>query len=81
MKRLFSYFRLFTLSAYSEPQFWARTLLAFLLCWSGHASQEFVDIILQSPDDKSTAVKSRVFCLPSQGISRLHSLGQFLATH
>lgn len=30
MKRLFSYFRLFTLSAYAEPQFWARTLLAFL---------------------------------------------------
>ncbi len=68
IKRLFSYFRLFTLSAYSEPQFWARALLAFLLCWSGYASQEFVDVILQSSDDKSNAVKSHAFCLPSRGI-------------
>lgn len=72
IKRLFSYFRLFALSAYSEPQFWARTLLAFLLCWSGYASQEFVDIILQSSDSKSNADRNRVFRLPSQGKFLLH---------
>ena len=68
IRRLFSYFRLFTLSAYSEPQFWARSLLAFLLCWSGYASQEFADVILQSSEGKSKAENSRVFCLPSRGM-------------
>ena len=68
IKRLFSYFRLFTLSAYSEPQFWARSLLAFLLCWSGYASQEFADVILQSSEGKSKADDGRVFCLPSRGM-------------
>lgn len=66
IKRLFSYFRLFTLSAYSEPEFWARTLLAYLLCWCGHANREFVDVILQNSDGSADAVKSRVFCLPSR---------------
>lgn len=69
IKRLFSYFRLFTLSAYSEPQFWARSLLAFLLCWSGYASQDFADGILQSSEGKSKADSSRVFCLPSRGMA------------
>ena len=67
IKRLFSYFRLFTLSAYSEPQFWARSLLTFLLCWSGYASQEFADVILQSSEGNSKVDNSRVFCLPSRG--------------
>lgn len=69
IKRLFSYFRLFTLSAYAEPQFWARTLLAYLLCWSGYASQEFVEILLQSSDGNSNADEDRVFCLPSRAVS------------
>ena len=68
IKRLFSYFRLFTLSAYSEPQFWARSLLAFLLCWSGYASQEFAGVLLQSSEGKRNADNSRVFCLPSRGM-------------
>ena len=69
IKRLFSYFRLFTLSAYSEPQFWARILLAFFLCWSGYASPEFVDIVLQSSGYDCKADNSRGYCLPSRGMS------------
>lgn len=76
IKRLFSYFRLFTLSAYSEPQFWARALLAYLLCWSGYASQVFVDIIVQASDGRSNSDKNRVFCLPSRGMFLMRSLRQ-----
>lgn len=80
IKRLFSYFRLFTLSAYSEPQFWARTLLAYLLCWGGYATQEFVDTILPSSDSKGSADQNRVFCLPSRSMFLLRSPDQFTAT-
>lgn len=76
IKQLFSYFRLFTLSAYSEPQFWARTLLTFLLCWSGYASQELGDTILQSSEGKGNADISRVFCLPSRGTDSRYPLVQ-----
>ena len=80
IKRLFLYFRLFTLSAQSEPQFWARTLLVYFLCWIGYARLEFVDTILASLDCKSNADKNRVFCLPSRGMFVLRSLDQFSAT-
>ena len=80
IKRLFSYFRLFTLSAQSEQQFWARTLLAYFLCWTGYARLELVDTILPSSDSKSNADKNRVFCLPSRGMFLLRSLDQFAGT-
>ena len=65
--RLFSYFRLFTLSAYSEPQFWARMLLAYLLRWSQYATPTFADTIMQrSRDEQGTRVQ-RTLSLPSEG--------------
>ena len=68
ISRLFSYFRLFTLSAYSEPQFWARTLLAYLLRWSQYATPAFADTILQRSRDESEIRGKRSFCLPSAGM-------------
>ena len=41
LSHVFSYFRLFTLSAHSDSHFWGRTLLAYLLRYSGHISPEF----------------------------------------
>ncbi|MCJ1439141.1 hypothetical protein MMC27_008532 [Xylographa pallens] len=67
IRQLFSYFRLFSLSAYSEPQFWARHLLVHLLLWSQFVSQSFADILVQNTIVKDDAGKEGVFRLPSQG--------------
>ena len=68
ISQLFSYFRLFTLSAYSEPQFWARTLLAYLLRWSQYATPAFADTILQRSRDENNTRGKRTLCLPSEGM-------------
>ena len=68
ISRLFSYFRLFTLSAYSEPQFWARTLLAYLLRWSQYATPALADAILQRSRDENNTRGKRALCLPSVGM-------------
>lgn len=67
ISRLFSYFRLFMLSAYSEPQFWARRLLAYLLKWSQYATPAIAETILQRSRDEKATRRKRVLCLPSGG--------------
>lgn len=71
ISRLFSYFRLFSLSAYSEPQFWARTLLAYLLRWSQYATPAFADTILHHSCDRNDTRGKRTFCIPSGGMLKL----------
>ena len=67
INRVFSYFRLFTLSAHSDSQFWGRTLLAFLLQYNGQISSEFADTIIKSSQIKARCYVPRVYRLPSQG--------------
>ena len=66
IRELFSYFRLFSLSAYSEPQFWARTLLAHLLLWSQYITPEFVNTLLDGSAVEADTTRSKAFRLPSQ---------------
>lgn len=52
----------------SEPQFWARTLLAYLLRWSQYATPAFADTILQRSRDENDTRWKRALCLPSGGM-------------
>ncbi|KAI4148861.1 MAG: hypothetical protein LQ340_004909 [Diploschistes diacapsis] len=66
LSQVFSYGRLFRLSAYSEPRFWALTLSAYFLLWSRYINGPCADAIMKDAIKAVVSVDVKRFHLPSQ---------------